>query len=118
MKNYIQPGNTLTLVAPSGGVVAGGFYLFSELFVCAATTAAEGAEFEGDVVGVFHGTKTASQVWVRGEQIFWNDSTKVFSNVSATGIFPVGVAAAPAASADATGAVRLDGIATTAVPAP
>lgn len=116
MKNYIQPGNTLDLIAPSGGVLSGQFYLIGAAFVCANIDAAQGELFTGETEGVFSGTKTASQVWTNGQRIFWNNSTRVFTNVSATGLFPVGVAAVPAASADANGAVRLDGIATVAVP--
>jgi len=52
MRTFVQPGDMLTCTAPTGGVVSGTGYLLGDLFVVAATTAAEGEAFEGMRVGV------------------------------------------------------------------
>ena len=115
MKNFVQPGKTLTLTAPSGGVVGGNFYLVGALLVCAAIDAAAGKLFTGDTVGVFSVVKPAGQAWAEGERIFWNSSTKVFTKTSASGLFPIGAVARAAATADLAGNVRLDGVSSKAV---
>ena len=46
MKNFVQPGNTVTLIAPSGGVKSGDPLLVGSLFGVCATDALEGAEVE------------------------------------------------------------------------
>lgn len=52
-KNFIQEGNTVTCVAPAGGVVAGKLVLIGALAVVPAITAAEAELFEGHVTGVW-----------------------------------------------------------------
>lgn len=111
MKNFIQPGDVVTAIAPSGGVVSGGFYLIGNLFGVAATTAAQGAEFEFKLTGVFEGAKAASQAWNRFATIYWDDAAKNFTNV-ASGNKAIGVAmlAVDNAAGSTTGRVRLNGV--------
>ncbi|WP_341304723.1 capsid cement protein [Pseudomonas sp. TMP25] len=52
--NFVQDGNALQLVAPSGGVVSGGLYEFGALVVVAITSAAEGETFTGHPGGVWN----------------------------------------------------------------
>lgn len=58
-KNYVQDGDSLTLVAPAGGVVSGGAYAIGQLAVVALDTAVEGAPFVGRASGVFNLPVTA-----------------------------------------------------------
>jgi len=53
-KNFVQHGNTVTCIAPTGGVVSGRLYRISALAVVAATDAAVGEEFEGHTKGVWN----------------------------------------------------------------
>lgn len=108
MKNYVQPGDVLTLIAPSGGVVSGTPYLIGTIFAIAAYSAAAGAEFEGKVCGVFDVPKVSAQAWTQGATIYWDDTAKLFTTVS-TSNTKVGVATLAAANPSSTGRVRLNG---------
>lgn len=109
MRNFKQPGDVLTFVAPSGGVVSGTGYVIEDLFVIAATDADEGDEFEGQITGVFELPKTSAQAWVRGELIYW-DPTPGVATTTASGGHLIGAAAKVAANPSDVGEVRLNGI--------
>lgn len=107
MKNFEQDGDTLDLIAPSGGVVAGGFYLIGALFVVACVTAAEGATFAAARCGVYNSApKATGAAWAQGDKLYWDNSTKVFTK-TASGNTYVAVATKAAASGDAVGTVLL-----------
>lgn len=109
MKNYVQHGDTLTLTAPSGGVVSGSPVKIGNLLVVPQASAAQGEEFEGKTSGVFevakHGAGSA-QAWSEGSLVYWDDSNKRFTN-TATGNLLAGVAVAAALTADTAGRVKL-----------
>lgn len=110
-ENFVQDGDVLDLTAPTGGVVAGMAYLIGALLVIALGDAAEGAPFRGKTGGVFSGLpKTSAQAWTVGARLQWNDTTKVFTTATTTGLFPVGVAAEAASNPSDSGTVRLDGV--------
>lgn len=119
MKNFIQPGKTMTFTAPAGGVVSGGVYLIGALLVVAAHDAAAGDPFEGVTEGVFEVDKAASQAWTEGQAVYFDDTNNVFSNVATAGFYRAGVAAAAVAggAGDVKGKVRLTGEVTFAVSA-
>lgn len=114
MKNYIQPGDTLELIAPSGGVVSGTGYVIGALFVVAQVSAAAGAKFNGLVTGVCELPKTASVTPAQGAIAYFNNTTKAVTGTTATGLFPIGVFTAAPAGADATAFVRLSAVPTVA----
>lgn len=93
--NFKQEGDTLSLIAPSGGVVAGKGYVIGSLFVVALVTADAGAIFAGATEGVFEMTKntgSSGKAFTAGEAIFWdNGSDKRWDKTSA-GFFQIGVA--------------------------
>jgi predicted RecA/RadA family phage recombinase len=109
MKNFIQPGECITLTAPAGGVVSGNGYQIGQVFVVATTDAAVGARFEGCAVGVFEFPKVSAQAWTEGALIYWDSGAKNCTTV-ATGKLCVGVATAVATNPSATGRVRLNGL--------
>ena len=118
MKNFVQDGRILTLTPPVGGVVSGQAYQIEDLIVVATVTvtAAEalaGAQFEAFVgPGVVTLPKADGETWTEGEKVYWDDGDGVVTTDSDTGSNPlIGVAVAAAASDDATGTVRLDGVA-------
>ena len=116
--NHIRPGATLTLTAPSGGVVSGTLYIINNTACVALTTAAVGVEFEGAIEGVFQLPKAPSQAWLEGARIMWdNTGNQRASNATTAGFLPIGVAAAAVASGagDVLGTVRLNGVATVAL---
>jgi len=69
MRNYLQPGNVVTLTAPVGGVRSGDGVLVGSLFGVAAFDAAEGAEVEINTTGVYDVAKVSAQAWAMGAPI-------------------------------------------------
>lgn len=119
MRNYSQPGSILDLTVPAGGVVSGtpikigSFLVVPQCTVTAAEVTAAGAgvlEFAGKIDGVFEFTKISAQAWAEGDLVYFNTSSGFVTNVSATGVFLIGAATAPALNPSSTGFVRLNGI--------
>ena len=112
MQNFVKPGNTVTRIAPSGGVVSGSAYLIGSLLVVAQTTAAEGAEFEGLVEGVVTLPKTDGQAWTVGQKLYWDAGNACCTNVATAGqLIGVADAAVAVTAGLVTGNVRLNGTA-------
>jgi len=98
--NFLQEGDTLSLIAPSGGVTSGVGYMIGGLFVVALTSAAQGAVFSGMTGGVFSMTKNThatTKAFTAGETVFWDDTNKRWDK-TATGLFGVGIAVEAATS--------------------
>ncbi len=109
MKNYVQAGDSLTLTAPSGGVVSGKGYLIGGLFVVAAATIAEGLPFAGKRHGVFEfvaQTHASTQALAVGDLAYWDDTNKRVTK-TATGNTAIGVIIEAKASTAATAKVVL-----------
>jgi len=104
-RNFVQPGNVLTLTAPSGGVVSGSGYLIGALFVVALHDAPEGSQFEGQCTGVWTLPKSGSEEWAEGEAVYW-DGSQATTTAGENGA-PIGHVAEVAGSGDAIGSVRL-----------
>lgn len=117
MKNYYQPGSVQDFVAPSGGVVSGGFYSFNGLIACAAVDAAEGETFAGKISGVFTVAKPGSQAWGHGVAVYLVSGGATTFSTSSGGNTLAGKAAGPvgAGSGETTGLVLLNGLPDTAV---
>lgn len=108
MNNFIQPGENLTVVTPSGGYIAGNFYILGAIAGVAMNTTLEAAENVLVTEGVFSLPKTTSQVWAVGEVLYWDPGTSKFTNVPGV-LTARGVVAAAALSAATTGYVKLTG---------
>lgn len=108
MKNFIQPGDTLTVPAPSGGVVSGGVVVLGSIIGVATTTAAVGLPVALKTTGVFEFPKVSAQAWAVGDKIYW-DGTAGNATTSATSTTLLGVATEVAANPSAVGRVRLRG---------
>lgn len=109
MKTFVQPGDFLTVTAPTGGVVSGTGVKIGDLLLIATVTAAPGEQFTGARVGVVEHAKLSAQAWTEGQQVNWDDVNKRFTTVT-TGNFRAGVAAAAAVNPSATGFVLLSGV--------
>lgn len=105
MKNYIQPGNSVTVPAPAA-VTSGQLVIVGNMFGIAATDAESGADVALATGGVYELPKTEAQAWTVGAVIYAT-SAGVATTVS-SGNTKVGVAAAAAANPSATGLVRLN----------
>lgn len=105
--NFIQEGETLTLIAPSGGVVSGGAYLIGGLLVVAQADADVGDEFEG-CFGVFELAKKSSDTMTAGAPIYW-DNTNHWFTTTVSGMYTQGTCVEAAASSTETVKVKLAG---------
>ena len=109
MKNYIQPGHTITLTAPAA-VTSGSGLLVGAIFGIAAHDAASGEPVETLTVGVIDINKVGSQAWAVGDKIYW-DNTNKRTTKTATDNTLIGVALGVVGSGadETTGRVRLNG---------
>ena len=109
MKNYIQPGDIVTVAAPYN-VASGAGALLGAIFGVATSTVLSGADVELKTTGVFELAKTSAQAWATlGLAIDWDNSAKVATTVATSNTL-IGTNVGVAANPSATGAVRLNGI--------
>jgi predicted RecA/RadA family phage recombinase len=110
MRNFIQPGHVLTMVAPSGGVTSGQPVLIGSIFGVCATDADAGAQVEVQVEGVFDlPRRVADAAWLAGAPVYFDATNGVATTASAEGDALIGVAVEGAASNATIGRVRLIG---------
>jgi predicted RecA/RadA family phage recombinase len=106
MKAYVQPGKSLTVTAPAGGVLSGQGILIGTLFGIAQYDAVEGAELEILTEGVVEIPKTSALQIDVGDRLFWDATNKVV-NKTATAQVCVGVAVSAAANPSASVRIKL-----------
>jgi predicted RecA/RadA family phage recombinase len=87
MKNYVQPGEVLKVVAPYA-VASGAGMLVGALFLVATSAALIGAEVEGAVCGVYTLDKAtgAGTGGAQGAKAYWDDTAKKITAVVATNV--------------------------------
>lgn len=108
MKNFIQPGDTITVAAPAD-VLSGAGVLVGDIFGIACGTALSGADVEIKTTGVFELAKTSAQAWATvGLPIYWDASGKLLTTTASTNKF-LGVNVEVAANPSGTGKIRLNG---------
>ena len=100
MKNFIQPGDSLTVSAPYA-VTSGQGVLVGALFGVAAVDGVQNAVIECQTKGVFDITKEPALAITAGARVFW-DNTNRRLTTTATGNFQVGLATVAALAADTT----------------
>lgn len=108
MKNYIQPGEHITLTMPAA-VTSGAGVLVGAIFGVAQSHAAENQQTVLVRRGVFELPKTAAQAWTVGAKIYWNDTDAVCTT-AASGNTLIGAAVEAAPNPSPTGQVLLDGV--------
>jgi len=107
MKNYVQPGDTVTLLAPYD-VAAGAAFKVGSIIAVATSAADSGDPVEGITRGVLDLAKVSAQAWTVGALVYWDDTAKLFTTTSTSNTL-AGVAVAVAANPTATGRARLNG---------
>jgi predicted RecA/RadA family phage recombinase len=115
MKNLVQKGEILELVAPVGGVSSGVPLVIGSLVVFPVTDADQGAKFSAMVEGVFTVVKVGAQAWSAGDIVYFDAANSRFTTASATGVRKVGAVTVAALAAATSGVIRLDGVSTVAV---
>lgn len=110
MKNLVQNGDVLDLVAPYALATAGLGFKVGSIFAVAQSDAANGAAVCGAVAGVYNLVKTASQAWTVGAKIYWDDTTKACTTTAASNLLiGVAVVAVGSGAGETIGCVRLSG---------
>ena len=108
-RNYVQPGNYVTVPAPYA-VSSGDGVLLGSLFGVATTDALIGVDVECAIVGVWSLPKDSSVLAV-GSPVYWDEQNHVASGVYVSTNSPlIGVCTAAAGGSATTVAVRLNGI--------
>ena len=107
MRTFIQPGDTLSLLAPHV-LTAGAGALVGSLFVVAKAAAASGAAFEGATSGVFTLAKATGEAWTVGVRLYWDNTNKRLTTTVGSNTL-VGCATAAAISGATTGNAYIDG---------
>lgn len=106
-KNYVQPGDELTLTAPRD-LSSGDPVLVGNLFGVALADATSGTDVDVAVEGVFDIAKAAGAL-SQGDLVYYDATNHVVTNTSNTGANKlVGSATKAAAGGDATARVRLN----------
>jgi predicted RecA/RadA family phage recombinase len=108
-KTYIQPGHTITVAAPTGGVLSGQGVLIGTLFGIAQYDAVEVADVEILTGGVVEIGKTSALQIDVGDRLFWDGTNKVV-NKTATAQVCVGVAVSAAANPSGTVRMKLGAV--------
>lgn len=106
MRNFVQPGDQLSVAAPYA-VATGGGLLVGSLFGVAKGPAANGATVVIMTEGVFDLPKATGAV-TQGAKLYWDNTNKVVTT-TATSNTLIGVATQAAASGDATARVLVTG---------
>lgn len=113
MKNFIQNGYMITIIAPTGGVKSGAGVIVGNLFGIASLNAPEGSKVEIATKGVFDLPKPANATFTQGQRVSW-DQANAQVVAPATGMFPIGIATLAAANGSTSAQIRLDGVSTAA----
>ncbi len=108
MKNYVEKGRTLTLLAPYA-VTSGQGALVGSLFGVASTDVASGAPGEFETDGVFDLTALGTDTPAAGAKIYWDDTNRRCTT-TAGGNSLIGAVTAAKASGVTLARVRLNGI--------
>ena len=117
MKNYVQPGEIVSVLAPAT-VVSGQMLRVGLLAGVAMNDAASGAPVNIQTTGVVRVTKAASQAWTVGAAIYGvGTTTLVATTATTTGNILLGTAleAVGAGAGETIGVVRLNGTAPAAL---
>jgi predicted RecA/RadA family phage recombinase len=104
MKNYIEPGDTITVPAPAA-VNSGDLVIVGKLIGVATNTVAIGVNVAIKTTGVFEFPKVSAEAWTVGAPINWLVGTKQ-ATIGAGAL--IGVASEPAANPSSVGRVRLN----------
>lgn len=107
MRNQIQVGSTLTLIAPTN-LTAGQAFLVGAIFAIASQNALSGEQVEGKRMGVYALPKTSAQAWSTGDRIYWDAANNRCDKTSTVGML-IGAATADATNPSAVGNVVLSG---------
>jgi len=109
MKNFVQRGDTVTFIAPTGGAASGIPLVVNKLVVIPVFSAAEGYECEGTTTGVYALPKASTTTPAQFDTAYW-DATNGEVTTEANGNTKIGVFMHALDAGTAEADVRLDGV--------
>ena len=104
MKNFVQEGKTITVIAPAT-VVSGQLVVVGSIVGVAAFDAASGVEVEVSTHGIFELPKVPTDVIGQGDKLYWDSALSQLTKTAGTGSKPL-VGYAGVAAGNGTTAVR------------
>jgi len=112
MRNYIAPGEKISITATSA-ITSGQGVLVGGIFGVAEADAAAGQPAVINLCGLYSLPKAPSQAWTVGQVVYWDAANNRATTV-ATGNTRIGIAVAAVGNGanETTGQVRLNGAAT------
>lgn len=109
MRNFVQAGDTVTLVCAQGGRSSGDVVKVGNIVGVASGDALAGADVETKLTGVFYLEKVTAQAWATvGLPIYYDALADKVTTVG-SGNTLIGVNLATAANPSTQGKVRLNG---------
>jgi len=108
MKNFIQPGNVITLPAPYN-LTSGQGVLVGAVFGVAANDALQGTTVEAVRAGVFALGAVAADTLAIGDKVYWDNTAKRITKTATNNVL-VGAAASPKSGTETSATVLLDGL--------
>jgi len=101
MKNYIQRGEVIEVLAASSAVASGQVVVIGALLAVANHPAAVGEPFNANLLGVYEVPKAPGLPIAQGDALYWDVSAEVFTTDGAPAAGDVSGAVAAFASAAA-----------------
>ena len=80
MKNFVQTGDTVSLLAPYA-VTSGQGFLIGSIFAVASSDAANGAPVEGVTEGIFNLVALNTDTATVGQKAYWDNTAKNITSV-------------------------------------
>ena len=107
MRNYVQPGESITVTATAAASSGDGVKL-NNLFGIASGDAAIGDKLVLTTQGVYDMPKVSANTFAVGALVYWDDTAKVVTS-TASGNTRIGLAVTDVGNPSASVNVRLDG---------
>lgn len=106
-RNFVQPGGTITVIAPYA-VASGGGVKVGSLIGVALADAALNAPVETRREGVFDLAKATGEAWTQGAKVYWDDTNRRLTTTAGSNTL-VGAAVQAQAAGDTIGRALLTG---------
>ena len=107
MKNYVQPGDTITIKA-TADLKSGSPVMIGNIFGVACNDALKDQNMELKVTGVFSLPKIPTESWLAGALVYWDEVAKALTTVADNNQL-VGVSLAISTAPASFANIRLNG---------
>ena len=107
MKNFIQPGDTITMKATTD-LKSGSPVMIGNIFGVATNDAMKDQNMELKVTGVFSMPKVPTENWNAGALVYWDETSKALTTVADNNQL-VGVSLTASTTPSSSANIRLNG---------